>query len=257
MPILGKYRSVNSAVELCRALDILENRRLYLSPVAALNDPLEGRGFSYRINGYAGISILTNAGYLPVPVRESIERHEALCLTSNCASPQMWVHYADGFRGICVCMKRNGSLSAAERVEYCDQTKDPGVGMIETGEELDSLTHQGLLVKQDGWAYEEEYRIVRKSNDGVVTHYWELEPDDIVAVIIGHCAKEEVANLIRKTCERLSIPLYRTHIRDMSRRIEIVPDDFRVEFAGEMLDDQLKRYFDSHPMKPFSVLESE
>ena len=257
MPLLGKYRSLSSAVDLCRALDILENKRLYLSPVAALNDPLEGRGLSYHINGHAGMSILINAGYLPAPVKESIERHEVLCLTSNCASPQMWVHYADGFRGVCICMKKNGTLSLAEKVEYCSRTKNSSAGVIASGEELDSLTHQGLLIKQDEWAYEHEYRIVQQPCDDKGSHYWRLAQDDIAAVIIGHCAEKEVADLIRRTCGRLCIPLYRTHIREMSEQIEIVPDGFKVEFAGETFDNQLKRYYGRHSVKPFASLRDE
>lgn len=257
MPVLGKYRSLGSALELCRVLDILENKRLYLSPVAALNDPLEGRGLSYHINGYAGMSILINAGFLPAPVKGSIENHEVLCLTSNCASPQMWVHYADGFRGVCICMKQAGSLSLAEKVEYCSRTKDSSAGVIASGEELDSLTHQGLLIKQDGWAYEHEYRIVQQPCDDCGPHYWQLAQDDFAAVIIGHCAGKEVTGLIRRTCERLHIPLYRTHIREMSERIEIVPDGFEIEFAGETFDNQLKHFCDRHSIKPFASLGDE
>ena len=245
--MLGKYKPLKTATDMCRFVDILENKRFYLPRIPSLNDPLEGRGMHIAISGYAGISIALNADQLPSPIASAIEHSRALCLTSDCRNPQMWVHYADGFRGACVCVSQGGVFSEAEKVKY---RGDVDLSMISepanSQEEIYDAVHQALLIKQDGWSYENEYRIIRQPSENDAEAHLNFGRRDLVAVVIGHCAADEVHKFVEETCKRLGIPLYKTIVRNLSAQVEIVPDEFRVAYDGRLLDDQLASYYAAH-----------
>lgn len=250
--MLGKYRFLKSAVDLCRAVDILQNKRFFAPSIEDLNDPMEGLGVNYPINGYAGIGIMKNAECLPPPVRDAIDNYSAICLTEDCANAQMWVHYADGFKGMCICVRETGVFRDAEKVSYYDAVEDASFDeFIESNEELEKRVHRALCFKQTGWSYEREWRIIRKHEEGA---YLEFEQDELAAVIIGHRADAMVADFMNAVCERAGIPLYKTLIREMSSSVEIVPYEFYRSYAGDHLDKQLDEYYENCDVKRFSQL---
>ena len=256
--MLGKFKPLNSAIDLCRFVDILENKRFYFPRVAELNDPLEGRGSRIMVNGYAGISIALNAGRLPSPVASAIDNSRALCLTSDCRNPQMWTHYADGFKGACVCVNRSGVFDSAAEVQYWECADLTGCKeFADSYEELEAAAQRALLIKQRGWSYEQEYRIIYKPSESEGYSYFQFESHDLEAVIIGHCAAPEVHEYIRNVCKRLNLPLYTTLIRDLQAKVEIVPEGFRANHDGSLLDDQLSRYYEDHPQCDFADLETK
>jgi len=86
-----KFRS-NSSLE--HALDIILNQRLYCSPWAELNDPMEGRFlFSFEGPGKPEYAAVFNE------LVGSKARRRVCALSESFGSYLMWAHYADGFRG--------------------------------------------------------------------------------------------------------------------------------------------------------------
>lgn len=255
--MFGKYKSLRTSVELCHFLDILRNHRLYLSQPEALNDPFEGMGFQFLIPGKAGISIPMNCDQLPDPKREALSRFGVASLTSDVRSAQMWAHYADGYRGVCICFRSGGRFAAARPVWYVNYPIKIDDTSWWSDEErgIEYFTERSLLFKHDGWSYEKESRIVQQTGEDETPHYFCFEPSDIVAVIIGQNASQSITCLVRDECERLGTPLYTTAIRELSNQVGIVPYDFHLQGDGETFDNQVAHFYEEHEILPFSDVE--
>lgn len=255
--MLAKYRALDTAVDFCRALDIIENKRLHLSSIEAFNDPLEARGVSIPIDGYAGVSISLNSEMLPGPIVASIKRHRATCFSSDCRNIQMWTHYAHGFTGMCICLDGASGLGA-KKVKYSDMLIDDLYSDFPNSSfELDERVRDALLVKQKGWEYEKEYRIIRQCDTPDDDNYLSFEESNIKAVILGHCAGKSVRERVRKICSDLQIPLYLTHIRNLSNMVGVIPEGFSLDYGGVPIDIQIKNYCNEHRIKSFDELEAE
>ena len=103
-----------------RFLDIIKNNRIYYPTYKQLNDPLEGAGFNINIPGWAGIGI-HRAADVELPPIEELKMEYGILSLSDCAnSPQLWAHYANNYKGVCLCLKTDGLLSNAKKVSYSD-----------------------------------------------------------------------------------------------------------------------------------------
>ena len=81
---------------------------------------LERAGLKINIPGWAGISIHRAADVELPPIEELKMEYRILSLSDCAISPQLWAHYANNYKGVCLCLKTDGLLSNAKKISYSD-----------------------------------------------------------------------------------------------------------------------------------------
>ena len=179
--ILYKYKSIDGKKSFSRALDIIDNARIYLSDHDKLNEPLEGAGYNINIIhwGWAGMSVQYFADEELSLIEEMKSQFQILSLSQNPKSPQLWAHYAENYKGICLCFSTAGNFADAKQVSYSEKKpiRNPR-GEIQ----LKNAVCNGFYQKHSGWSYEEEWRIVREKTDD---HYLHFKRNELVGIILG------------------------------------------------------------------------
>ena len=116
-----KYKGISSTTDLIRLLDIINNNRIYLPTSNQLNDPLEGQMISISTDGYAGHSMSLAADEEDMFIRNIKEEYKILSLSERWNNPQLWAHYANCYKGVCLCFSTKGVFGKIEKVEYCEE----------------------------------------------------------------------------------------------------------------------------------------
>lgn len=223
---LFKYKSISSLEDVERFLNIIKNNRIYYPTYKQLNDPLEGAGFNINIPGWAGIGI-HRAADVELPPIEELKMEYGILSLSDCAnSPQLWAHYANNYKGVCLCLKTDGLLSNANKVIYSDNRD-------KTDAFEDDIMRQAVLdnlyIKQLDWAYEHEWRDIRKIEDG--EQFFSFGSDELAGVIIGKSLLGLVGDMLVKEIPKgvkviKAIPGYQTF------RINLLPYSYEIEYDG-------------------------
>ena len=158
-----------------------------------------------------------------------LEKYGVYSLSCCPAIPQMWAHYADGFRGVCLEFSTSNIFSNVREVLY---TKD----IIENAD-LKGLGKDGavpfptmleaiMLRKSDGWAYEQEWRLLddrHLNNPNIDTRYIYLLENEITAVILGSAIAEADEQFVREMIKlKPHIKLQRCRIVENRYEVEIV-----------------------------------
>ena len=115
--ILFKYKSISDEKSLERTLDILQNKRLYLSNRSQLNDPFEGVFTPIEIPA-AGNSLFVNNDMEYFHFTEICDHFKILSLSETVFSPQMWAYYSDSYKGICIGFYNGERFKNLKRVKY-------------------------------------------------------------------------------------------------------------------------------------------
>ena len=117
-----------------------------------------------------------------------------LSLTEDPFNHQMWAHYADQGRGFVVGLNSgNAFFKHFDGVSSRHLLKK----VIYTDEHTESFwknPYYLFLVKSSGWAYEKEWRMLKKfadCDDSILTskpniHLWNLPPDSVKTIHFGH-----------------------------------------------------------------------
>ncbi|WP_412471507.1 DUF2971 domain-containing protein [Halobacteriovorax sp. RT-1-4] len=153
---LYKYIGLDScaddfSIKKNRIIDIIKEKKIYLSTYCQLNDPFEGTFRSDKtIYKDKGGNIVINDNK---PV-DSNSSDRILCLTEDCESILMWAHYANSFKGICL----EFDINEPPKIEKVKYVKDFG----------DNFSFDPL-VKSIEWEYEKEYRYISSTSDTYVT----------------------------------------------------------------------------------------
>lgn len=226
--LLYKYKSLESKKNLLHVLDIIDSGKIYLSDHDKVNDPLEGVGYNINIKGWAGMSIQYYADEELGPIEEMKNQFRILSLSENPQSPQLWAHYADNYKGICLCFTTQGSLSDACKVSYAYKKPERNP----RGElQLKKAVRNGFFCKHSGWSYEEEWRIVReKTND----HFLHFEKNELVGVILGQNIDDEDKKEILKRVPT-HIKIMKTKIGYQNPQVNIQPLNYVYEYNGESI----------------------
>jgi hypothetical protein len=153
-----------------QSLANLARRQLWAAPPSAFNDPFECR--LQRADSPAGLSTLRrenpHMAHLTDDAfaRKAIEAFEGqfanmgiVCFAQRLDNIQMWSHYADHHRGICLGFGREQPAkdTAVYRVIYTD---DYPPLTFERTWHTNGLARV-LYAKHSGWAYERELRMIR------------------------------------------------------------------------------------------------
>jgi len=218
-----KYRAL-SGDSFKYTMDILLNNRIYMPSRKSLNDPFEGVQ-----NIYLGMSGNPGKQDIAELWEKMLEKYGVYSLSRCPAIPQMWAHYADGFKGVCLEFSTSNTFSKVREVLY---TKD----IIENAD-LKGLGKDGavpfptmleaiMLRKSDGWAYEQEWRLLddrRLNNPNVDTRYIYLLENEITAVILGSAIAEADEQFVREMIKpKPHIKLQRCRIVENRYEVEIV-----------------------------------
>lgn len=193
--LLYKYLNVADIEHLIWLHDIIVNHHIYFPKYDNLNDPLEGAAIDIHISGYAGHSIALMSDVEDPVVASYKERYRILSLSKSPINPQLWAHYGGNYTGICLCFFTAGNFSAAQKVNYFEEKPHRGIDDRDDFDDfrIDELVCESLLMKQSGWSYEEEWRILQKDSN----EFFAFEPKELVGVIVGHKMPKEIQAIIR------------------------------------------------------------
>lgn len=179
---LYKFRSLEN---FDRIVDILVNKRFYLSKWNNLNDPMEGY-FHYIIFD-------TDMNYKDKIERFISDKNELrICSFTNTYYPiLLWAHYANQHKGITIEVTLNSKeYENLFKVKY-------GKNIPALNFDLNPTPYDVLSSKIKHWSYEREYRIIDKEefiSIGEITGvYFGIKTDNYQKTII----KDLLKNLIR------------------------------------------------------------
>jgi len=178
---LYKFRSLEN---FDRIVDILVNKKFYLSKWNSLNDPMEGY-FHYIIFG-------TDIIYKDKIERFISDKNELrICSFTNAYHPiLLWAHYANQHKGIAIEVTLNSrKYENLFKVKY-------GKNIPELNFDSNPKPYDVLSSKIKHWSYEREYRIIDKPefiSFGEITGvYFGINTDNYQKTII----KDLLNNLI-------------------------------------------------------------
>lgn len=232
---LYKYRSLETIYDnmgnvvydgVDRCVDIILNNRMYFPTREQLNDPYEGIATPISL-GVCGEGMFSSMGFVHPYIEKIMNQYRVLSLSGTPLSMQMWAHYAANYRGICFEFGTNGVLGKANKVQYID---NPFETIYEPdNEEMEEIIRNNFFYKSKYWQYEEEYRIIGKSND----EYIYFTENDLTGIIIGQPAlnNKVVREQIIELAEEKKIPVYYTMFTPKEYKLSIVTIDEVLELG--------------------------
>ncbi len=255
--VLFKYRPLSTRDDLARVLDIIINQRLYLPTVTQLNDPFEG--CSIIINGtWAGCSIPIAVGELQPPMKEALGKYRVLSLAGRYDSPQMWAHYANGFRGICLAISTSSFPYSCEKVEYSNKIKHESGSHLEAkgytpNDGCEFMARNSLLRKMESWSYENEWRVI-VNQDNLDEKFLNLGEGAFPFLVLGQNMQDNLRELISGVCKEKHIPLFRTHQMPQECCVLPLPNDMQLRYDGENIHKQIRDYEQAHNLESIDRL---
>ena len=224
---LYKYVSLTTAVQISRLFDILMSHRLYFPRYTELNDPLEGAAIDIPIGGYAGNTIYKQEDTEDPFVGELKAQYRILSLSEDPRSPQLWAHYAGNYTGACLCFRADGNFSSAKKVQYFQKKPKPETEAIKNQlepsiEDCKKMVYSNWFLKQKGWEYEREWRIVEEST----ADYFDFNPDELVGIILGTNLDSHIGDAI-KHCVPSSVRILKAWPGQRTFEILITDGDYQ------------------------------
>lgn len=204
---LYKYKS-NTNLEYI--LDIIKNKRFFMSNRDILNDPLEG--ICDMCFGFAGCSYYVNTPKLQPHYEEIVNQYRILSLSEDCESIPMWAHYANNFDGVCFEVRTDKHLKEAYQVDY-----QGDVVKAMQFDTMDKCAIASLKKKAPGWHYEKEWRVISKSEK-----YLELDRDEITRILIGYKTSTVMRNVISEICRSEGIAVQVAYVNPYQYSVELM-----------------------------------
>ena len=174
--------------------DITE-RRVKVSTFVDMNDPFELIGSQWS---HLGVEDAINA--------HNKSDYGAMCLSRSCINPLLWAHYGSKHRGICLGFDIPDDPHVVHSVIYTNERElqDP-YRLLHTVASQPPEAAQAeimckLLLKYEGWAYEDEVRLLKKLGDGLTFFLFDESDFALRQVILGlRCtvSKKSVLNRLQ------------------------------------------------------------
>lgn len=234
-------------------IDFLSTWQLRFTPPAAFNDPfdvapvasfgsdpaeLEATGGGQSIARRLREVLQRHADVVfnrpEMPQRLVSETHGILSLSDRCDSLLMWAHYASNHRGLAIEFRASHEwLAGAQRVAYSDRRPFVSPLAPKTAAEDRPAGPGYFFQKSVDWAYEREWRLVRKLDeaDRVLTienaavHLFSVPVSAVTGVIIGARMPVE-----RRT-KLAALLLARPQLRVRALQARLSPRKFALEFT--------------------------
>lgn len=218
-----KFLSINDKKHLNRVINIINDHSIYFPTKYKLNDPMEGCFTNYRL-AYAGNSIAAATEPEDPILKKERGKFRILSLSESCFIPQLWAYYADNYSGICLCYYSRGKFKSAKQIEY-KSSDEHSRDFLDNYD--DESIKSSFLIKEEGWKYEKEWRIVEKSKN----KYFEYDKSDLAAVIFGPKVKTcKKKRIIAKLPD--NFPIYNLHICAEQLRLFLLEDGTAIEKDG-------------------------
>ena len=217
--MLFKYRNINTIDNLIHFLDIINNNRLFFPKYSQLNDPLEGSGYVVNVEGHAGCNIDLAEDVEDRYVKYEKEQYRILSLSETCFSPPLWAHYANTYSGACIGFWTNNCFKYARKLTYIDERIPANNADIygNVDNDLENAVKESFFYKHCDWSYENEFRIVEKSEE----YFFNFSAQDLACIIIGNQMNTEYREFICKNI-RSDIPLYYSYPGVRTFRINLL-----------------------------------
>jgi hypothetical protein len=154
----------------------------------------------------------------------TIDKHfGVICLSHRWDSVLMWSHYSDNHKGFCLGLDQNKLLETCEFGSQGKVVYDefPNVSPL-TAVEPETIIKQSYF-KAPGWAYEEEFRIIKLEYPAELSHEERIHiyPDGCLKeIILGLRISDADKSEIRKVGFERNIPVY---------QMEKIPLSFNLE----------------------------
>lgn len=191
------------------ALDIIIKKRLFCAPWHQLNDPLEG-----QFTGVMEYGDKAASKHLEKVVKEKY-RFRVCSLSKSYSSHLLWAHYATGFRGLAIEVELPPPSECIVEVEY-RKAFELDV-MFDSASKVESTAKSILSSKYREWEYEDEIRIIQKSE------WYELSPPEMLTgIICGHLMDDAVFKTLQMLAKFENIPI--SKIRIGNSGITLIPD---------------------------------
>lgn len=229
--LLCKFKPFNCKSDFDFTIDIIENNRFYMSNINQLNDVFECpiTGLSISI---AGSGLHSSQGQLHPKVDSILNEYRILAQTSDYLNEVMWAHYANNFNGACIVVRNHSKFNESKKVEY--RINQVNAENVENN--LNEIIFDSLFIKNPGWSYEKEYRLVKKESED---NYLYFDASEIKCIIIGHKTdlKSQDFQRLKGVIEKYKISMYKTYINRYEGRIMLVKMNYEPNGEGSMIDE--------------------
>jgi len=163
---LFKYKSLNGE-GLLFALDMIVNKRIYLSTCEMMDDPHEG-GFEVTNQCKTDNEDISFLDELK-SVHEIVNKTRFTSFSTKADNPLLWAHYAGGYTGIAFeyDIPDNSSVLDLLPIEYSGEIGISREALKKINTRKKMPYEFGILRrKKKEWIYENEYRIYQKNGAG-------------------------------------------------------------------------------------------
>ena len=97
-----------------------------------------------------------------------------------------------------VCFRTDGKFSSAKKVQYFQRKPKPKTETMENQlepsvEDCKKMVYSNWFLKQKGWEYEREWRIVEEST----SNYFDYNPGELVGIILGTNLDSHIGDAIK------------------------------------------------------------
>ena len=137
----------------------------------------------------------------------------------------MWAYYAGDYTGICLGYFLQESLSDVKPVLY----KETRYRFFPTfaDDEIDLVFKNNLLIKHIGWSSENEWRLVKKTDQ----KYIEFQDHEIACLIFGYRTDSNIVATIRRNIAK-NIPIFYATPGARTLQINLLPYDYQENMNG-------------------------
>jgi len=244
--ILYKYKAINSDKDLNRLIEIIAGHHIYFPNLTKLNDPMEASAVRYYL-AVAGSGYVHEAGKKHPIVLGHQEQFRILSFTAMPDSTQMWAHYANEYKGYCLAFSTKNTFDTVEPVIYSSLKFD--YEAPSPSEEFEHVIRESFLFKNTDWAYENEWRYIKKEDNDSIA----FNSDELMGIIIGEKMDGEYQKQIIELCNDNNIPCFRTYTMDDGVGINFLPAE--LDFGFYTAYDVEKYYSDKLKNKSISKEE--
>lgn len=97
-----------------------------------------------------------------------------------------------------ICFRTDGKFSSAKKVQYFQRKPKPKTETMENQlepsvEDCKKMVYSNWFLKQKGWEYEREWRIVEEST----SNYFDYNPGELVGIILGTNLDSHIGDAIK------------------------------------------------------------
>ena len=146
----------------------------------------------------------------------------------------MWAHYADNFHGVCIGYWTSGVFSEAQKLEYVSNHKRSeavnAYGFV-NGDSVENEVLKSFFYKHIDWAYEKEYRIVKKTKE----QFFKYKHEDIACVILGANIEKSICTFLAKSIPQNTC-MFKAKIGYRSFGIDLYSFENKITYDGSIMD---------------------